>query len=239
MAPSPGATAAGSAPPPIHIRAPSAVSEASLAAEKPEHRPAFKWGITAALVILTVLLGVAGYVGWKFYKPAAAPAAATPKPNSTPAPVATTPTASPKAQALPPPEKTVPAPLPEPAETVSRISSSPTSAPEAKPTEPAGAPTLSTISSPVSTNLSPDVTAKTGMPMAVSNASPAFRSFIANAKITGVFQGRNPRAVINGKVTRIGETVDHALGIVFHDIDPSRKQVVFKDASGAIVTRKY
>jgi hypothetical protein len=45
--------------------------------------------------------------------------------------------------------------------------------------------------------------------------------------------------MINGRLTRTGETVDSALGISFDSIDADRKQLLFKDRTGATVTRKY
>lgn len=74
---------------------------------------------------------------------------------------------------------------------------------------------------------------------AAPDASPAFRTFVANAKVSGVFQGAPARAMINGKLTRVGETADLSLGAIFHAVDPDRRQLIFKDRSGATVSRKY
>jgi hypothetical protein len=74
---------------------------------------------------------------------------------------------------------------------------------------------------------------------AAAEASPAFRSFVANAKINGVFQGSPPRAMINGRLARAGEVVETGLGVVFDGIDSDRKVLIFKDRSGAVVSRKY
>ncbi|MBM3855112.1 MAG: hypothetical protein FJ399_18485 [Verrucomicrobia bacterium] len=74
---------------------------------------------------------------------------------------------------------------------------------------------------------------------AVADASPEFRSFVANAKISGVFQGTPARAFINGRMARSGEVVDPALGIVFEGVDPVKRHLLFKDKSGAVVARKY
>ncbi len=72
-----------------------------------------------------------------------------------------------------------------------------------------------------------------------AEASPEFRSFVANAKISGVFQGAPSRAFINGRMSRSGETVDLTLGIIFDGVDPVKRHLIFKDKSGAIVARKY
>jgi hypothetical protein len=88
------------------------------------------------------------------------------------------------------------------------------------------------------TTLGGGVTATTQLEVA-AEATPAFRAFVANAKVSGVFQGNPPRAFINGKLTRAGETVDAGLGITFDSIDAERKLMVFKDRTGASVARKY
>jgi hypothetical protein len=74
---------------------------------------------------------------------------------------------------------------------------------------------------------------------AVAEASAAFRTFVANARVSGVFQGNPSRAVINGKLARVGETVDANLGITFAGVETERRNLIFKDKSGATVSRKY
>ncbi|MSU23935.1 MAG: hypothetical protein EXS32_08960 [Opitutus sp.] len=98
------------------------------------------------------------------------------------------------------------------------------------------APVVKTITK---TTLAPGLTGTTTDVEAASEASPAFRSFVANAKISGVFQGTPPRVMINGRLARAGENVDPSLGIVFDGLDPEKKQIIFKDKTGAIVMRRY
>jgi hypothetical protein len=86
--------------------------------------------------------------------------------------------------------------------------------------------------------LSPGIAA-TAEVEAAAAATPAFRSFVANAKVSGVFQGSPSRALVNGRMAREGETVDSGLGIVFDGVDAERKLLIFKDKSGATVSRKY
>jgi hypothetical protein len=74
---------------------------------------------------------------------------------------------------------------------------------------------------------------------AVAAASPAFLAFIANSKISGVFQGTPSRAFINGRMVRAGETVDVPLAIFFERVDGDRRQLIFRDKAGATVSRKY
>jgi hypothetical protein len=83
------------------------------------------------------------------------------------------------------------------------------------------------------------VTATTTLEQAGADASVEFRTFVANAKVSGVFQGTPARAFINGKLARAGETVDAALGIVFDRIDAEKRHIIFRDRTGATVTRRY
>jgi hypothetical protein len=72
-----------------------------------------------------------------------------------------------------------------------------------------------------------------------SAASADFRAFVANADIGGVFQGTPSRALINGRIIREGQVVDDTLGISFERIDSVKKEIYFKDTTGAEVSRDY
>lgn len=74
---------------------------------------------------------------------------------------------------------------------------------------------------------------------ATPEASAEFRAYVTNIRISGIFQGNPARAVINGKLTRAGEAVDSGYGITFEGLDGDRKNLVFKDRSGATVTRRF
>jgi len=89
------------------------------------------------------------------------------------------------------------------------------------------------------TQLSPGLTATTKAKDVVGDATPAFRAWVAQARISGVFQGSPPRALINGRTVAAGNTVDETLGIIFDGLDSTAKNLLFHDASGAVVTRKY
>ncbi len=90
-----------------------------------------------------------------------------------------------------------------------------------------------------SATLARGVSATSSEVAAVAEASPAFRTFVANAKITGVIQGSPAKIILNGRLARAGDVVESALGVVFESIDSEKKQLVFKDKAGAVVTRKY
>jgi hypothetical protein len=100
-------------------------------------------------------------------------------------------------------------------------------------------PKSGAISNTVTTDLAPGVTVTTDAVQAEVEASQAFRTFVADAKVSGVFQGSPPRAFINGRLVRMGETVDSLLGIRFESVDPKTKNIVFKDSTGATVSRRY
>lgn len=90
-----------------------------------------------------------------------------------------------------------------------------------------------------SSSIAPGVSATNADVAAESEATSAFRSFVANAKISGVFQGNPPRVMLNNRLARAGEAVDAALGITFERLDPEKKLLIFRDKSGAVVTRRY
>jgi hypothetical protein len=87
--------------------------------------------------------------------------------------------------------------------------------------------------------IAPGVTATTTDIVAGVSAGAEFRLFVGNVRINGVFQGTPPRALINGRMFRLGETVEPALGIVFESITAETKTITFKDRTGALVSRRY
>lgn len=86
------------------------------------------------------------------------------------------------------------------------------------------------------TELAPGVSA-TVAAEASTTASAAFRTFVANLSVKGVVGGSSPKALINGRLIRVGDVVDSNLGITFAGV--SDNQLVFKDHSGATVMRRY
>ena len=57
--------------------------------------------------------------------------------------------------------------------------------------------------------------------------------------VSGVFQGNPARALIGGKVVRVGDEIDPVLGVKFVGLDVSTKHLLFEDRSGAQVRVKY
>lgn len=99
--------------------------------------------------------------------------------------------------------------------------------------------TAATESVLAQTDLTADVKVNTTHLDAAPAASPAFRTFVANASIGGVFQGTPSRALINGSIIREGQVADSGLGILFERIDSDKKAIFFKDGSGAEVSKNY
>lgn len=108
-----------------------------------------------------------------------------------------------------------------------------TKPPVAAKSKPAVPPPPATMT-PVTPGLAASVQLEAG-----ADASPEFRTFVANARVSGVFQGAPPRAMINGKLTRVGETTEPTLGVIFEGLDTEKKQLIFRDRSGAIISRRY
>jgi hypothetical protein len=101
-----------------------------------------------------------------------------------------------------------------------------------KPVEKDVAPVTST------TQLAPGLTVTTTAKVE-GDASPAFRSWVAQARVSGVFQGTPARILINGRTVTEGDLVDDALAITFNGIDAAAHTLVFRDRTGATVVRKF
>ena len=100
-------------------------------------------------------------------------------------------------------------------------------------------PTSSTVAPPSSVTLVTESVATPAQPEPPPPASDAFRQFVVNMRVNGVFQGENARAMLNGKMYHPGDVVDVKLGVSLLKIEVEAKQIVFRDADGAIVSRHY
>ena len=112
-------------------------------------------------------------------------------------------------------------------------------APTAAPSQGSVAASDASQSVMADSSLTSDVKVNSQKIDAVPTASAAFRGFVADASIGGVFQGTPSRALINGTIVREGQVVSNALGIVFVKIDADQKVIYFKDATGAQVSKNY
>jgi hypothetical protein len=232
--------------------------------QKNEDSRAGKNGLKLILALLFVALGLFGVFAYNlwFSEPAAPVAAAEPaQPPSSPAPVAPTQAAAPNpaSSSAPAAESQKPAP----AASAPVVVSDPQSLPgklvaQARDTAAAHdtamtAPVNEIIAATASASAAapaaaappvaetPPAPAPAPEPVVVPRPEPSanFRAYVVNLKINGVFQGENARAMLNGKMYRLGETVDSSLGIVFLRLEPEEKRIVFEDAKGALMTRRY
>ncbi len=71
------------------------------------------------------------------------------------------------------------------------------------------------------------------------DASPAFLYWVVGQNVRGVNQSNPPRILLNNRPVTEGQVVNPALGITFDHLDPEKKLIVFRDESGALVTRSY
>jgi len=72
---------------------------------------------------------------------------------------------------------------------------------------------------------------------ASKEASAAFRHLGTDAKVTGLYEGPPPRALINGRLMRVGQMLDEGLAISFEGIDAQNRILNFVDHSGAKVSK--
>ena len=81
----------------------------------------------------------------------------------------------------------------------------------------------------------------------IANASPAgsppaphaFMYWVVNLSISGVHQGSPSRFLMNNRLVYEGQELNAALGITFDHLEFDKKLIVFRDKSGAVVTRSY
>jgi hypothetical protein len=70
-------------------------------------------------------------------------------------------------------------------------------------------------------------------------ATPAFRAWVNDARVSGVRSGSSTMAIINGRLARPGDMVDAAEGIVFDGVDSAQKLLNFRARNGATLTKPY
>lgn len=61
-------------------------------------------------------------------------------------------------------------------------------------------------------------------------------SFVANLRISAVVP---PRVMVNDKVLTFGTAVDATSGVMLHSVDTEKRLVIFNDAFGRLVARRY
>ena len=220
--------------------------------------------LVALLFVATGLFGVVAYNLWFAEEPAPEPVVVKRTPPSVPASTdgqatpATEASSSPSVAAETP-QPAVETPKPAGPVVVANPQSVPgqlitqaqnaVSAHDAAMTQPANE-VLNAAALPVPSNATPATVVPDPVemkpvpapePVAAPRPEPGanFKAFVVNLKINGVFQGENARAMLNGKMYRLGEVVDPKLGIVFLRLEPEDKRIVFEDSKGAIMSRRY
>ncbi len=89
-------------------------------------------------------------------------------------------------------------------------------------------------------NAAPATSAQTE-PQATGPAEPseAFKACVRDLPISSVRGGSSPRILIGATSYREGDVIHPQLGITFESYDDSTRLLLFKDRSGATVSRKY
>jgi hypothetical protein len=229
--------------------------------ETPDSGPAFQNGFWILIAAAVVVLAGGGFFGYRFFTqhkapnasataavaasaPKTAPATHNPQPP-TPAPVPDAPSA------LKPGEPVVANPQSDLGKLVAKardtVSAHDQSDAVRGMEEVLGDDSASKAASVAHVNPSGPLPAEDTLAARPVNRPPPpapqpnvnFRAFVVNMRVNGVFQGTPSRALINGRMVHVGETVDSSLKIVLSDVDPERKLLIFKDASGAVMPRRY
>ncbi len=238
-------------PPPIpHVRAPGSVLEEDIAAVKlpspKKRRRSLKQSFL--LAILVVVLAGGGFYAYRVFlapppPPPPKPAAAKPL---TPKPVANAANAA--STVL---NKIVDAPgkliesgqqaiAQHRAEAQDRVDEAATGNDATdKHNADAGKPAAEPLPATATSQIAPGVTATVAVGQVEGGASAAFRTWVANVQIGGVFNGATARVLLNGRTYRAGQVVDDTLGIVFEKYDETTKSIIFRDKSGATVSRHF
>jgi hypothetical protein len=84
-----------------------------------------------------------------------------------------------------------------------------------------------------------DAAKRAPRPPAAPVVTPAFKSWVDDARVSGVVAGSSPRAIINGRLARPGDMVDAAEGIVFDGLNAEKKTLVFRSRVNAFLEKPY
>ncbi len=113
--------------------------------------------------------------------------------------------------------------------------------PEPKPVAPRAAPAAAPAG-PDEMKLPGDIVIAHASPAGTPRASAAFFYAIVKLNVSGITQGTSGkpgRALINNRLTYEGDEINRALGITFMQLDAANKLLIFRDGTGATVTRSY
>jgi hypothetical protein len=94
-------------------------------------------------------------------------------------------------------------------------------------------------SAPVQVTLAGGIVIANAPVAGAPDARPAFLYWVVGQNVRGVNQSNPPRILLNNRPVIEGQVVNRALGITFDHLDPEKKLIVFRDETGAFVTRSY
>jgi len=212
---------------------------------RPEEKPAFKFGVFLVLLLAVVVIGGGAIVAMRLIKKSIA----KPAPPQISATVATHP--APPLPVEAPPPALVDHPVSSIGKTLARAQEATSRATEQSRLTEIIPTATETASETATEHPEPDAGTEPlpalpkapqpshGQVVATSSATPAFIAFVEAARISGVFQGNPARALINGRTVRTGGIVDPILGATFYRLDTDGRWVVFRDATGALVKKGY
>lgn len=101
------------------------------------------------------------------------------------------------------------------------------------------APQASVPDTPDEMKLPGDIVIAQASPADAPRASAAFFFWVVKLNVSGITQSKPARLLLNNRLTHEGDEVNRPLGIVFTQLDSANKLLVFRDQTGAIVTRSY
>jgi hypothetical protein len=70
-------------------------------------------------------------------------------------------------------------------------------------------------------------------------ASPEFIRLAEGLKVSGVLQGNPARAMLNGRMFRVGDEIDPGLAVMLAGVDATKKFLLLRDKSGAELRLTY
>lgn len=112
-------------------------------------------------------------------------------------------------------------------------------APSAPPQASRPTPQAPVPDGPDEMKLPGDIVIAQASPTGTPRASAAFFFWVVKLNVSGITQSKPARLLLNGRLTHEGDEVNRPLGIVFAQLDSANKLLIFKDATGATVTRSY
>jgi hypothetical protein len=100
-------------------------------------------------------------------------------------------------------------------------------------------PTPAIVGRPQKIQLGGGVTINTPGLSGTSAASDMFVAWVMNVKVSGISPGSPARVVLNDRLVRESDIVQMRLSVTFDGIDTANRLLLFRDKSGATVSRSY